>query len=132
MRNAIEFAVIFILTACAAQALRLDKQAIDDFVAVRQLESVNSMRADSSDRWDELNDSYLLYRTRHGEFLVRFARPCGKLADKVVTADKRWESTRIRARFDTIRGCRIGEIFALREEDTLELNNLGESPGSRN
>ena len=36
------------------------------------------------------------------------------------------------SRFDTIRGCRIGAIYALDEAEAAELENIGEAPGQRN
>ena len=38
----------------------------------------------------------------------------------------------MRAKFDTIRGCRIAAIYALDEAEAAELKNIGEAPGSRN
>ena len=49
-----------------------------------------------------------------------------------ITPDKRWDSNKIRARFDTIRGCRIGSVYALTEAELAELESIGEAPGSRN
>lgn len=120
-----------LMTACATTRPSLDRQAIEDFIKVRQLQAVDSIRTESGDSFTDLNDWYLHYKTRRGDFLVRFGRTCWELRDNVVVADKRWESARLRARFDTIRGCRIAEIFALSEADVLELEQLGEAPGSR-
>ena len=46
--------------------------------------------------------------------------------------DRRNDANTLRARFDTIRGCRIHRIFALNEGEVAELENIGEAPGSRN
>lgn len=117
-----------LLAACATSKPQLDKQAVDDFVAVRGLESVDSMRTDSFDNWTDINEHYLIYSTRQGEYLVRFARACWEIRDNVVVPDRRWDTSRIQARFDTIRGCRIAEIFALKEADAIELRQLGDPP----
>ena len=54
------------------------------------------------------------------------------MSGSVVVADVRRENNTIRARFDTLRGCRIDKIFALTEADVAELKSLGEIAGSRN
>ena len=46
--------------------------------------------------------------------------------------DKRHDANTIRSRFDTIRGCRIAEIYALDEVEAEEIKNIGEAPGTRN
>ena len=125
-------AVVLVSAACATARPDLDNEAIDDFIAVRQLEEVDSVRTDSTDGWTELNLNYVVYRTRRGEFLFEFARRCFELDERRVTPDTRWDSNVIRARFDTLRGCRIEKIFRLTEAEAEELRQLGEAPGSRN
>ena len=90
------------------------------------------IRTDTSNSWEELNNYYLIYKARRAEYLVEFTRKCWELDDQRIIADKRWDARTIRARFDTIRGCRIGKIYALTEGESLELRELGETPGSRN
>jgi len=121
-----------LLTACATSKPQVDKEAVDDFVAVRKLESVDSLRAESFDGWTDINEYYLIYTGRRGEYLIRFGRACWEIRDNVIVPDKRWDASRIEARFDTIRGCRIAEIFALTEADAIELRHLGDPPPSGN
>ena len=125
---------VLALTLLAASASRtlLDREAVADFVAARHLEQVPFISSDTSDGWESLNDYYLLYHNRRGEYLVEFASRCWDLNTNHVVPDTRWDSTRIEARYDTIRGCRIGNIYKLKEEEVAELRNLGEAPGSRN
>jgi hypothetical protein len=60
-------------------------------------------------------------------------RRCHELKDNTrITPDKRWDTNIVRAKFDTIRGCRIAAIYALDEAEAAELKNIGEAPGSRN
>ena len=66
-------------------------------------------------------------------YLVEFARRCYELRDNTrIVPDQRWDASKIRARFDTIRGCRVAKIYALTEAEIAELENIGEAPGSRN
>jgi len=127
------------LAACAAQdekgaAPTQDKaQAVRDFIEVRELEQVDAMRSGNTDGWHEIGDEFLVYRARRDEYLVEFARRCFELNDDTrITPDKRWNANSISARFDTIRGCRIANIYALTEAEAIELKNIGETPGSRN
>ena len=122
-----------LLAACATQSgPRPEREAVEDFVAVRGLEELDQIRTDTSDSWQELNKHYLIYKARKAEYLVEFARACWELEDQRVIADRRWEARRIRSKFDTIRGCRIAKIYGLTEADAIELRELGEPPGSRN
>jgi hypothetical protein len=121
-------ALAALLAACATSKPELEQQAVDDFVAVRGLESVDSIRTESFDNWTDINEHYLIYSARRGEYLIRFARACWEIRDNVVVPDRRWDASHIQARFDTIRGCRIAEIFALTEADAIELRQLGDPP----
>jgi hypothetical protein len=135
VNKALLVASALLLAACAAQEETSSKdkeQAIRDYIVVAGLAEQEKMRNSSDDRWSELEPSFIIYKTRRGAFLVEFSRPCYELAENIVVADERWDRHTIRARFDTIRGCRIDRIFALTEGDVAELENIGESPGSRN
>jgi len=122
-----------LLAACASQpGPAPEREAVQDFVAVRNLEAPDQIRTDNNDSWQELNEYYLIYKARRAEYLVEFARACRALEDQRVVADHRWDARTIRARFDTIQGCRIGKIYSLTEAESIELRELGETPGSRN
>lgn len=126
------------LVACASQDDKAmstqDKaQAVRDFIEVRDLEKRDTMRSGNSDGWVAIGDEFLVYRARRDEYLVEFVRRCYELNDNTnITPDKRWNATSISAKFDTIRGCRIANIYALTEAEAVELKNIGETPGSRN
>lgn len=133
MRRTMLMVLAALLAACATQTgPGPDREAVQDFVAVRGLEEVDEIRTDTSNSWEELNNYYLIYKARRAEYLVEFTRKCWELDEQRVIADKRWDARTIRARFDTIRGCRISKIYALTEGELIELRELGESPGSRN
>jgi hypothetical protein len=118
-----------LLAGCvAASAPAPDRDAVADFVEVRQLEQVDQIRKSVNDGWSRVNDYYVVYETRRGSYLMQFSRRCSELEDTEVVADKRWEANKIRARFDTLRGCRIERIYALAEADALELESIGKSP----
>lgn len=135
MREPAIVAAVILLSACAAERdIRTQdkEQAVRDYVAVRRLEEVDKLRSGSADRWEEIEARFVIYETRKDTFLIEFSRACYELSGSTVVADLRREKNTIRARFDTLRGCRIDKIFALNEADVAELKSLGEVPGSRN
>lgn len=121
------------MAACVTGPPQLDKQAVEDFIEVRELTEAEFIPTANNDSWRELNNYQLLYSARDGKYLVVFGRICRELTDNtIITPDIRQDGNRIRPRFDTIRGCRIANIYELSESDALELEQLGEAPGSRN
>ena len=124
------------LAACAAQEEQPSTQdmtqAVRDFIEVRQLQELDSLHSGSNDSWQQLGDDerFILYEGRRETYLVEFVRRCYELNDNTrIMADKRWDSNLIRARFDTLRGCRIAKIYALSEAELAELENIGDAPG---
>ncbi len=139
MRGIMLVMVAALMTACAAQDETTEKstqdkgQAVRDFIEVRDLEEMDRMSTSSSDNRTTLDEYFLLYEGRRETHLVEFSRRCFELEDNSrIVADKRWDASFIRSRFDTIRGCRIHRIYALTEDEVAELESIGETPGSRN
>ena len=139
MRMALIIALTAALAACAGQDSKepteADKaiQAVRDLIEVRGLQEVDHMRSSGRDSWEPIENWFLIYKTRRDSYLVEFDRRCWELDDDTrIVADERWDSNKVRARFDTIRGCRIGKLYLLNEEDVAELKNIGEAPGERN
>jgi len=125
------------LVACASQEEEQSRQdqvqAVRDFIEVRELEELDKLNSDSSDSYQSIENYFLIYEGRRDMYLVEFHHRCWELDDNTrIVADVRHDSNKIRARFDTIRGCRIQKIYALTEAEAVELENLGEAPGSRN
>lgn len=128
-----------LLVACAGQSPEAEQrrqdvvQAVRDFIDVRGLEELRELKSSTSDSWEPIDEYFLIYQGRRNAYLVEFARQCRELNDNThIVADERRSSNTISARFETIRGCRISRIFALTDAEVIELENIGESPGSRN
>lgn len=117
------------LAGCATQPGPTVDDAIEDFVAVSGLEEMDSIRTRDQFGISELTERYILLRTRKDIYLVKFNRRCHELNEAEVTADIRFDSNKLRARFDTIRGCRIAKIFAIDEAEAEELELLSVAPG---
>ena len=137
MKTIIYLLVMTLLAGCAGQEDKPSTQditqAVIDFIEVRDLEPLESLKSGTSDSWRALGDSFVIYEGRRDEYLVQFVRRCHELKDNTrITPDKRWDTNIVRAKFDTIRGCRIAAIYALDEAEAAELKNIGEAPGSRN
>ncbi len=139
MRNALLLVLTAAIAACAGQDSKepteaeLAVQAVRDLIEVRELQEVDEIRTSGRDSWQSIENWFLIYKTRRNDYLVEFNRRCWELDDNSrIIPDERWDSNTIRARFETIRGCRIGKIYALNEEDVVELENIGEAPGERN
>ena len=122
-----------LLAACASKPPQPD--AFDDYVAVSELPAIDKINTGSRDNWKALSDRYLIYKSRRGTYLFVFSGRCPALLNPVfdprfMQADIRYDRT-IRPRIDTIRGCTIGEIYAITPEQIVELENIGEAPGPR-
>jgi hypothetical protein len=123
-----------ILAACASQEEQVTQdteQAVRDFIAVRGLPEADKIRTDGNDRWKKIDQNFVIYEKRKEAFLIEFSRRCHELDETPVVADVR-HGNEIQARFDTLRGCRIAKMYALNEAEVIELQDIGESPGSRN
>ena len=132
MRISCILAMALVLGACATARPQIDEEAVEDFISVRGLEQLDRIRTDTSEGYYELNEYFVIYQTRRGDYLFEFARRCWELDDRRIRPDERWDNNTIRARFDTLRGCRIANIYRLTETDAEELKQLGEAPGRRN
>lgn len=126
---------LIFLGACATQedGLTYDtEQAVRDFIEVRELETTDKVRTNNDDQWQDIDQNFVLYLKRRKAYLFEFARRCHELNEYPVVPDKRDSGNTIRAKFDTLRGCRIDKMYPLTEDEVEELRNIGESPGSRN
>jgi len=129
MKQILWLGAVLTLTGCAAQPAE-DKmnleQAVRDYIAVRELQPTEEIRTSNSDGWKEIDQNFIIYDARRNKYLVEFTRSCHELSERPIIPDVRRDYDRIRARFDTIRGCRIKNIYALDEADITELEALAE------
>jgi hypothetical protein len=135
MNKTIALFAVALLSACASQerATTQDtEQAVRDFIDVRELAETDDMRTSNRDRWDAIDQNFIIYEANKETYLIEFVRRCHELDELPVVPDSRHSGNLVRARFDTLRGCRIAKMFPLTEGEVAELKAIGESPGSRN
>jgi hypothetical protein len=127
-RNSVIIIATMTLAACASEptepppVLLEEDQVMRDFIDVRGLEEVKRIRGADKRSFEKLTPSYIIYKARRGEFLVEFSHPCYEIwHNTYLSADETFLHDNLRAHFDRIRGCRIGRIFALTEEDLADL-----------
>ena len=119
-------------SACATGYDEQEIEATRDFVVANELEEVDSFRTYEQLNYHTLNDYFVTVETRRGDYLLEFNNRCRGLTQrefKPHMVDVRRDTSRIRARFDTIRGCLIGKIYAVSEQQREELRQLGDAPG---
>ncbi len=132
VKNTLASATLLALAACATE-IEPDPvlQAFEDFVEVGELQEAKEIRYRTDIHYEYLNEHYVLMKTRREQYLVKFARRCSELNDTfTVKPDYRREAHVIRARFDTVRGCRIDKIYPVNEGQAEELKSLGDAPGA--
>ena len=125
---------VSLLGACATTDRQQVTDAIDDFIQVAELEEVDTIRTSSTEQvnYDELSYEYIILRTRRDYYLAKFVRRCYELRDRMPTPDVRHDPNTLQARFDTIRGCRIGNIYAIDKAQAEQHDYHGRAPGAKN
>ncbi len=133
MKKTVFLLMIMVVGGCSStpQTPR-EVEAVRDFVVAAELEEVTEIRLRSQMGYTDLNVRFVLIPTRRGDYLVEFQRDCRALTNTEITPDMvdvRQNRNVLRAKFDTIRGCRIARIYAITAEQSDELKVLGDAPG---
>lgn len=118
--------------ACSTGYDEQEIEATRDFVVANELAEVDSFRQFKQLNYHYINDYFVTVDTRRGDYLLEFKSRCRALTSRNFTpemVDIRRDPARIRARFDTIRGCRIDKIYGITEDQLNELRELGDAPG---
>jgi len=129
MKQIVIALTVMLLTACVAQQRPDATNAVKDFIEVSELEETESARTRDQYSYTVLSEEFIVVRSRHDHYLVQFTRKCRELDDPRPTPDIRHERNKIRARFDTIRGCHIDKIYPIDKVQAEELESLGKAPG---
>ena len=121
--------LLILIAGCATSSESEKSSAVSDYIKAAELEEQDSIR--TMGHWSHrvISQRYATLETKKESFLVEFSRRCHELTQNEVTPDIRYDSNVLRSRFDTIRGCRIGRIYAIDKGQAEELQNLGKAPG---
>lgn len=121
--------MLLLQPGCATRQEPRASAAVEDFIVAAGLEELAMIRTRNDYGWEYLSDRFVIIETRDGEYLLRFQRRCRELNEVPVQPDIRYDSSVLRARFDTLRGCRIDKLYAIEPGQADELRNLGWAPG---
>lgn len=131
-----KIALIIICLATAACAATDNAEesrketAVQDYIAVNELESLGSIRTDGGLSFKEINDTFLVVSNKRDDFLLEYFRRCIRYNEGRVEPDVRRDPRRIYAGADTFRGCRIKSLYSLDPEQADEVREIGRSVGS--
>ena len=129
--------VLLTLAACGGTVTRTgpgkELEAVHDFVAASQLVEVQHIRLYDQIKWLYVNDHFVvLPEQRRGHHLIQFRARCDELRERQWSAsmvDHRVSARHLYSDHDTIRGCVIGHIYELSDDQLEELRYLGDAPG---
>ncbi len=133
MNKILIVSALLVVAGCSSTTQRPQEiEAVRDYVAAAELEEVTDIRLREQLNYTYVNDRFVTIDARRGDYLVEFNRDCWELRQTQVSGgmvDVRDNHNVLRARFDTIRGCRIGKIYEITEAQREELTALGDAPG---
>lgn len=103
--------------------------ALEDFIEVEALTQTDVIRSMQELDYRVITDKYVIVSDRRAAYLTKFSRRCVELYDSEVTPDIRRDRHTLRAKSDTLRGCRIDSIYKISDGQADELMSLGETSG---
>ena len=103
--------------------------AVEDYIHVAELKEIDLIRSFDQLHHKVVTEKYIVIYDRRDTYLAAFKRRCRELNDHMVTADVRHDKNVLRARFDSIRGCRIEALYEIDEGQAQEVMNLGQESG---
>ena len=130
---AIACTMSLLVTGCASKSTQPQEiEAVRDYIVANELVEVDQIRTSRNMSYTYVNDRYVIWPTRRGDYLVELNRDCQELRSQEWNphmVDRRDSTNILRARFDTIRGCHIGTMYEITKDQKAELRNLGDAPG---
>ena len=123
-----------LIASCAQTETKQESSAIskeksfEDYIEVSELKEVGSARTSDQAQYRVVSAEHVIIDDGRTFTLAKLQR-CKKFGGGNATHDARHDANTIRARFDTIRGCRIEALYALDLAQAEELILLGMAPG---
>ena len=97
-------------------------------------EPVPTIRYEEPLRWKALNSFFAIAETRNGPHLIEMSWECDDLHSNQIyadMADRRSKRGILRAKIDTLRGCRIENFYKLPEVEAVEREDDGTTQSDR-
>ncbi len=135
MSRYLMFLGVVLIAGCAETGTKQESSAISkskafaDYIEVSQLKELALIRTRDQIHYKVVSEKHIIIYDRKTSYLATFRQACKELQGGHVTPDIRHDLNTIRARFDTIWGCRIEALYALDLAQAEELILLGMAPG---
>ncbi len=132
MRTIATLMTALMLSACVTGYDPQEIEAVYDYIAANDLQEVDKIRTRGQMSYTYINDHFVTIPGRREDYLAEFVSECRELRRQDFSRDmwdERTDHNWLRARFDTIRGCRIGTFYVITDEQRKELRSLGDAPG---
>lgn len=124
-----------LLAGCAGtpedESVLAKNDAIDDYIKVAELPEVDSIRYFGQLDHEVISKKYIIINAGDDSYLVTYVSNCYGRDDGTLKPDIRYDSSVLRARSDTYRGCRILSMHAIDKGHKQELLTLGGEPGEQ-
>lgn len=104
------------------------EKSFEDYIEVSELKELGSARTSDQAQYRVVSAEHVIIED-HKTFVLAKLQRCKKFGGGGATHDARHDPNTIRARFDTIRGCRIEALYVLDVGQAEELILLGMAPG---
>lgn len=134
MKHILYLAAFAMLGACASNETNPDaiekdpdelkKEAVEDFIEVTELESEDRIRYSGQLSHEVITEDYVFVRDNRNTWLVAFVHTCHDIESTFIQPDIRHDTRTLRSRFDTIRGCRIRDIYPVTDGMVDEIEAL--------
>ncbi len=111
---------------------RASAEELREYLDKVQPEAVHVVRFKEPLRWKAINYYFAIMETRDGPHLVELSWECKDVGSNQIfsdMADRREKRGILRARVDTLRGCRIENFYKLPETGAVELKDDDASDG---
>ena len=129
MTRLVALFALTLLAACAnteqQENVVRDNNAVEDYIATAELTEIDAIKTRGQLNHKQITEKHIILEDSRDAYLATFSRRCRELSPQNLQPDYRQELNRIRARFDTYRGCRIESLYKLSEGQEIELIQLG-------
>ena len=127
--RSLSLALVALVAGCVTPAIPQEVRAVNDFVALTELQTVENIRLYRQLHYTYVNDFFITVAAGEPYYLVEFRSRCRALTARAFTAsvvDYRYDPNYLRVQ-DTVRGCTISRIYEATPEQLVEIKALSKS-----